>query len=389
MPPYRLAAVVLLSLVILTPRPGRADDELSQFVQRTKLAAQKLATDVNVAVAQSKVLERSDPDQAKALLERMVGQVRDSRDLADAERARLNQQLQVRLRQVAETARARRVTEEQQAAQRPAGAEKLDRPQGGGTGPSAIAGGFIDQGKGQLDAARNLRAERANGFTGAMRGVETSAVPITGDVTFAKNWKELSEIRKKTVGPQLSAKEVALLKALNSTISVDFKDMPLKDVLNYLMDRTGLPIIVDQASLREAMVDYEEDKVTLKINKIAVRTLLRKILADQRLGYILKEGTVQVLTDQKARETMVVRTYPINDLVAPAPYLQMFGPFVSQAQMLGNAQQIILMIQNSIDPPMWNVNGGPASVTFSPQAQALVVRASAEMHYSLAGQLFR
>lgn len=385
----RLTGVALLGLAVLASPTVRADDELSQFVQRTKVAAQKLASDVTAALTQSKTLERTDPDQARALLERVLGQVRDSRDLSDAERSRLTQQLQARLRQVAETARLRRAAEEQQAAQRPTGAEKLPGPEPTGKGPSAIADGFIKTGQGKVDAARDLRNERANGFAGAMKGVETSSIPISGDMAFAKNWKELSERRKQTVGPQLSAKEVAMMKALNSTISVDFKNMPLKEVLNYLMDRTGLTIIVDQASLREAMVDYDEDKVNLKINKIAVRTLLRKILADQRLGYILKEGTVQVLTDQKARDTMVVRTYPINDLVAPAPYTQMFGPFVNQAQMIANATQIINMIHQAVDPPMWNVNGGPASITFSPQAQALVVRASAEMHYSLAGQLFR
>jgi hypothetical protein len=56
--------------------------------------------------------------------------------------------------------------------------------------------------------------------------------------------------------------------------------------------------------------------------------------------------------------------------------------------MMINAQQIINMVQGAVDPAMWNTNGGPASISFSPQAMALVVRASAEMHYSLTGQLF-
>src|SRR5581483_11986329 len=143
-----------------------------------------------------------------------------------------------------------------------------------------------------------------------------------GDVAFAKNWKQLSEIRKQTVGPHLTPKEVALLRTLNSTLSVDFRDVSFKDVLGYLQDKTGLAIIVDNGSLRDAMIDYDEEKVTFKANKVTVRTILRKILADRGLAYVLKEGTVQVVTNQRAREMMVVRTYPINDLVTPVAYAQ-------------------------------------------------------------------
>jgi hypothetical protein len=342
---------------------------------------------VNHALAQSKVLEKGDPTQARTLLERLLDQVRDSQDLPAADRTRLTQQLQARLRQVGETIRIRRV-EEEQAAQRVASGPRPRNPNPPAGGPAAIADGFIGGGQGQIDVARRLRMERELGFAKTMGSVDTSNVATDRDLTFAKNWKELSEIRKATVGPKLTAKEVALLRTLNSTLSVDFKETSFKDVLTWLQDKTGMAIIVDNASLREAMADYDDSKITFKANKITVRTALKKVLGDVGLAYILQEGTVQVVTPQRARETMVVRTYPINDLVAPGPYAQMFGPFVAQAQMMINAQQIINMVQGAVDPAMWNTNGGPASISFSPQAMALVVRASAEMHYSLTGQLF-
>src|SRR4051812_43725816 len=98
--PLASCAVLFLLTVSL---PARADDELSQFVQRSKLAAQKLTTDVNHALAQAKVLEKGDLEQARTLLERVLGQVKDSQDLPAADRTRLTQQLQARLRQLSET----------------------------------------------------------------------------------------------------------------------------------------------------------------------------------------------------------------------------------------------------------------------------------------------
>src|SRR5207253_667559 len=110
-------------------------------------------------------------------------------------------------------------------------------------------------------------------------------------------------------GNKLSAKEIALLKAMNSTLSVDFKGNSFKEVLEYLQVKTGLTIIVDENSLKDAMVEYN-DPVTFKVQKVTVRTILKKILADRGLSYILQEGIVQVVTAQRARETMVVRSYP-------------------------------------------------------------------------------
>jgi hypothetical protein len=382
----RLTLAASLFILAVAMVPARADDELSQFVQRSKLAAQKLTNDVNHSLAQAKVLERGEPEKGRALLERVLEHVRNSQDLPEADRTRMSQQLQARIRQLSEASRVRRAADAE-TAQRVLEQTRPRPNPAAGQDPTALAQGFINTGKAQLGATRGIRTERDRGFNGVMSSVDNSAVAIAGDVAFAKNWKQLSELRKQTVGPQLTAKEVALIRTLNSTLSVDFNGVSFKDVINYLQDKTGLAIIVDEGSLREAMVDYEDDKVNFKVNKVAVRTILRKILADRGLAYVLKEGTVQIVTTQKARETMVVRTYPISDLINPGPYGQMFGPFVAQVQMWSNAQTLINLIQNTIDPPMWNVNGGPASVAFIPQTMALVVRGSAEMHYSLAGQL--
>ena len=59
-----------------------------------------------------------------------------------------------------------------------------------------------------------------------------------------------------------------------------------------------------------------------------------------------------------------------------------FGPFIAQAQMMQNAQQLILLIQQVIEPNYWQPNG-PGSIVFYPPTKSLIIRASAEMHYQL------
>ena len=167
-----------------------------------------------------------------------------------------------------------------------------------------------------------------------LNNVQRSATQIDGAVEFPKNWDRIAERGK----PKLTEKEVAMLKALNSVLSVDFDKTRLSKVFDFLQDKAGLTILVDESSLKDANVDLYEDTVSFKVNKVTVRTILRKVLADRGLSYVLKDGMVQVLTQEKARQTMVVRAYPVSDLVATDNRI-FWGPVFSARFMLQNAQR--------------------------------------------------
>ena len=374
-----LVSILALGLLSLAAPAVRADDELDRFVERNKVLAEKLRADVKAALKTSQTLERTDAPQARLVLDKVLTRLKAGDELPADEKAKLTSQVQARLRQVDELAREQRLAAEQAAESRRPRAERAEA----GQGTAGQAQDFIDRAKAGVSAAEQRRAESARGFARTVDGIEASATLTDRDVTLPKDWAARSEMRKKLTGPQLSPKEVALLKALNSTMSVDFKDHAFKDVLNYLMDRTGQTIIVDQASLKDAMVDYE-DPVTLKVNKVTVRTILKKVLADRGLSYVIKEGAVQVMSPQRAREMMVVRTYPIDDLVAPGQLARLYGPFVARAQMLQNVDGLIRMIQNTVDPTLWNANGGPGSIAFHEPSLSLVIRAPTEFHYQFA-----
>jgi hypothetical protein len=115
---------------------------------------------------------------------------------------------------------------------------------------------------------------------------------------------------------------------------------------------------------------------------MTVRTALKKILGDKGLTYIIKEGNIQVMTPKKASEYTVVRTYTISDLVTPDPRLNFFNPYMAQFQKIQAGNQIVALIQNTIEPSYWQPNG-PGTIIFEPTTGALIVRASAELHYQL------
>ena len=93
-------------------------------------------------------------------------------------------------------------------------------------------------------------------------------------------------------------------------------------------------------------------------------------------------STVDLLSSTKLAELTPVAQEKVKEGI-PAPNQQ-----AAREQMLANAQGIINMIQNSIEPSMWSVNGGPATVTFFEPGMALVVRAPAEMHYMMSNSMY-
>ena len=151
-----------------------------------------------------------------------------------------------------------------------------------------------------------------------------------------------------------------------------------------IQDKTGLSIIIDPASLQDANIDYEADTVEFKVEKVSVRTILKKVLGDKGLTYIIKEGAIQVMTPKRASEHTVTRSYDIADLVAPSTQMQgRFGPLMGQMQRQQNAQMLANMIASTIEPSYWQPNG-PGVIQYYAPTQSLIIRASAEMHYQMA-----
>jgi hypothetical protein len=243
------------------------------------------------------------------------------------------------------------------------------------------------QPKNALSMYNQIIRDREKANLSLMLGIEkTSPIPGESGIAFPSYWKELTKRRKEMVSQQLTKQEVNLLKTLNSTMSVKYEDARFKAVLEDLRERTKLNLFVDPNSERDLNLDYD-DPINFKTDKATVRTILKTILAQKGLTYIIKEGNIQVMTPERASKETVVRAYPVSDLVMPinqqAMVNPLFGPQLQQMQMMQNAQQLINVIQLTTDPQYWQPNG-PGVIVFIANPPTLLIRASAEMHYQMA-----
>jgi hypothetical protein len=376
--------VILLCLTagLILAGSARAD-EFDQFRARQEIAVQKLFEEVKNTLAEARRLERSNPAEAARVLRKCLALVEDETALSEQQRTGLQRQLRTRLRDLETAARAKTVDDLQ--AKRLV-TEKPQREPEGQVNPNSLASKAkeaYDAARGRVAEADKIKSAKSAGFGATVRSTEEAAVPTDKVMAFASDYAYRAAQRGKQ---KLTDKERSLLKALNSVMTVDFNKSAFRDVIDYLMEKTGQTIVLDQESLKEAMVEYD-DPVTFKGKKLTVRTILKKVLADRGLTYIIQEGSIQVVTPQKARETVVARAYPIGDL---ASSLDMrFPPLLRRLQMLQNVGQLIDLIQNTVEPSSWQANGGAGTISFYEPTMSLVIRQTAEMHYQLGGALGR
>jgi hypothetical protein len=230
--------------------------------------------------------------------------------------------------------------------------------------PAVQADNRISAVTNQLDANRQLQSDRDRNMLGRLSEVDKLQAPPKDDIEFPKDWKERTKFRGKR--DTLTAKERSILQTLDSRISVNFKDTPLRDVLEYLQDYLGQPIVVDLSALKAAEIS-DDSPITVKVRGLSVRTLLQKVLADVGLTYTIHDDAIEVTTPQKARDMAVVRVYYVGDLLGDIPE---FRPFF--------AAQLIDLIQTTVDPQSWRRNGGPGTILYHPATNSIVVKQGVE-----------
>jgi hypothetical protein len=399
--------VGLLSLgVARAQTPGDGSTYLDEVRRRNEVAAQKAEADVRLSVRTAARLAATDPTKAVERLKEAVKQVEDAPGLSDGRRASLKRMLQDRIRvtetaadrdagratevaakqgtaaerraeqeqQVTEQEKIRRVLQELRASQRDGRGGDAARP---GTpapnNPAVEAAKRIRSVNDQLEENRQLRDERGGRRGNALREVERSATLPNGDIEYPKDWKERTRTRSKAT-VQLTAKERAIFQALDSPVPAQFKDSPLEAVLDYLMTYTGVAILVNKQALDEVQATYDT-RVTVNLKSATVRTVLRKILSELGLTYVIKDEVIQVVTALQAKSMMATKVYYIGDLLRPFFLLE-------------DAARLIDLIQRTVEPASWQVNGGSGTIFFEPSTLSLVIKQSAEFHGVLGGGLF-
>jgi len=118
--------------------------------------------------------------------------------------------------------------------------------------------------------------------------------------------------------------------------------------------------------MEEVRVAYDT-KLTYQIPKnVSKRTLLKGVLAELGMTYILKGELVQVVSFIQAKNEVRVGILDVATLVSTGR----------------NIEDLVKLIKSTVEPDSWDTSGGVGTITIRPPG-TLIIKNSAEVIYQL------
>lgn len=170
--------------------------------------------------------------------------------------------------------------------------------------------------------------------------------------------------------------------ALARQFSLNFVDTPLRDIIEHFARQTGVQFKISK-KIEDAGVQIDQP-VTASFRELSAESALSLMLHDLNLTFMVQHEVVIVTTveDAQSPENMIVRVYPVADLVEAvrSPASQGGGVWL-------DFDSLTELISANIEPDSWQDVGGPASITGDDHSRSLVIAQRRDLHQKIAGTL--
>lgn len=173
-----------------------------------------------------------------------------------------------------------------------------------------------------------IRDDRQRNFTTNMLNVDAAANPNVNDenpLVFGNDlqrWEQLSRTRLERLEMQqrrLSPVELEIQNALKTPVDVQFRDKPLKEVLDTLGQLAGINVFADPQGLAAEGVTTDTP-VTIDLTQpVSLKSALNLILEPLRLSYVIQNEVLRVTSEQMRDSNVYHKVYNVADLVIPIP----------------------------------------------------------------------
>jgi hypothetical protein len=219
------------------------------------------------------------------------------------------------------------------------------------------------------DRQRQAR-DRAANQQSALNDIDKSTGNVTPDVKYdPKVWEAAK--KRESVGSaltNLTAREKQILQELGKNTAADFvlNNTSFDQVLKMLEKELGFPLVISKATMDDMRITYETVLTYTMPKNVEKRTLLRGVLGELGLTYVIKGETLQVMSVLQAKNEMRAGVIDIRSMMTRG----------------STPEDLIRFIKATIDPESWDTSGGAGTITFHPPG-TLIIRNSAEVIYSL------
>ena len=168
----------------------------------------------------------------------------------------------------------------------------------------------------------------------------------------------------KKPGNQPSAKEKAIQDRLKEPISVNFKEVPLREAIKVIAIQSGIQVVPDTRALQEAKINMDAP-VSGSVDNIKLKNALAILLKPMRLRWVI-EGEVLKITTEDRCGRLIKATYKVGDIVSPPPTVVGQEPPKMEAELME-------LIQSTVAKNTWEANGGVGTLQYFPAEKKLTV----------------
>jgi Flp pilus assembly secretin CpaC len=270
----------------------------------------------------------------------------------------------------------------------------------------------------QIDVQKQIHEQEIQTLLNADR----ASVPYADDMTFPSNWKEIVAKRSAASGEDMSKEDLAVYRLLEQVVDLSafYEDMPFGEAIEVLANSTNPPltIVVLWRDLDEnAFVDQTTPINLIIPAPVKVKTGLELLLNSvagglAELGYVVKDGIIQIATVESLPDKMVTNRYDVRELLGQQANFsfqmdaqnysqeearqpggggggggnnyqdddqneQFNDPQTMMSMAASRADAIVTLVQESIDPMSWYDAGGDATISIF-QNNVLVIRQTIE-----------
>ena len=156
-----------------------------------------------------------------------------------------------------------------------------------------------------------------------------------------ENGRQAREIRG-VDGPSETEKRIA--KAMKTQVGkLNFKDVPLDDVMTWLSDDQGIPILIDRRALEEIGIT-PDSPLTIQLESVPLQSALKLILRQLDLTYTVANDVVQITTIEAAEWNLRTEMYRLP------------------TSLTKDKSGLVKAIQMTVVPDTWEALGGPSAM---------------------------
>ena len=171
--------------------------------------------------------------------------------------------------------------------------------------------------------------------------------------------------------------EAKILAALAEKTAADFQTSPLSEVVEALKKKHQIEIQLDAKALEETGTSTDTP-VTIQLTEISLRSLLRLLLGELDLTYVVRDGYLLITSKTEAENMLRVKVYPVRDLVTLDSEFR--PPLAKDRQGDEDYQSLIILITSTVAPTTWDEVGGPGAQQQYRSSHSITFAQTEEVH---------